>query len=171
MSYILINNMPECDSKNFILAARKFNESLEDTVVRWVREKIGEPKDTVLALSGMAFKGQPETSDLRGSSSVYIAEKLKEAGYKLNLHDFVAIPEEMQALELGVVYNDLHDACANADALLVLNNHKKYGSVTDDAVFYNERGNFRILDAWGACTELYYVPKIQISTLGNMFND
>ena len=170
-AYILINNMPECDSKNFILAARKFNESLEDTVVRWVREKIGEPKDTVLALSGMAFKGQPETSDLRGSSSVYIAEKLKEAGYKLNLHDFVAIPEEMQALELGVVYNDLHDACANADALLVLNNHKKYGSVTDDAVFYNERGNFRILDAWGACTELYYVPKIQISTLGNMFND
>jgi UDP-N-acetyl-D-mannosaminuronic acid dehydrogenase len=170
-AYILINNMPECDSRNFILAARKFNESLEDIVVRWVREKVGEPSDDkVIALSGMAFKGQPETSDLRGSSSVYIAEKLKEAGYKMNLHDFVALPEEMEALKLGTVYNDLHDACANAKVLLVLNNHKKYGSVMDDPAFHNSKGGFEILDSWGACTELYYCDEVKISTLGNMFN-
>jgi UDP-N-acetyl-D-mannosaminuronic acid dehydrogenase len=170
-AYILINNMPECDSRNFILAARKFNESLEDIVVRWVREKVGEPSDDkVIALSGMAFKGQPETSDLRGSSSVYIAEKLKEAGYKMNLHDFVALPEEMEALKLGTVYNELHDACANAKVLLVLNNHKKYGSVMDDPAFHNSKGGFEILDSWGACTELYYCDEVKISTLGNMFN-
>lgn len=63
-AYILINNMPDCDSKHFILSARKFNESLEDIVVRWVREKLGESsEDKIIALSGMAFKGQPETSD------------------------------------------------------------------------------------------------------------
>ena len=118
-AYILINNMPECDSRNFIFAARKFNESLEDIVVRWVREKVGEPSDDkVIALSGMAFKGQPETSDLRGSSSVYIAEKLKKAGYKMNLHDFVALSDEMEALGLGTVYSDLREACANAKVLL-----------------------------------------------------
>ena len=170
-AYILINNMPDCDSKKFILAARKFNESLEDLVVRWVREKVGEPSEnTVIALSGMAFKGQPETSDLRGSSSVYIAEKLKEAGYKMNLHDFIAIPEEMNALNLGRVYRDLHDACANARVLLVLNNHKKYGSVMDDPVFHYGRDGFEILDSWNVCTELHYCDDVKISTLGNMFN-
>jgi UDP-N-acetyl-D-mannosaminuronic acid dehydrogenase len=170
-AYILINNMPECDSRDFILAARKFNESLEDIVVRWVREKVGEPSDDkVIALSGMAFKGQPETSDLRGSSSVYIAEKLKEAGYKMNLHDFVALSEEMEALKLGTVYDDLYDACANAKVLLVLNNHKKYGSVMDDPAFHNSRDGFEILDSWGVCTELYYCDEVKISTLGNMFN-
>lgn len=170
-AYILINNMPECDSRKFILAARKFNESLEDIVVQWVRKKIGDPADDkVIALSGMAFKGQPETSDLRGSSSVYIAEKLKAAGYKMNLHDFVALPEEMQALGLGTVYRDLHDACANARLLLVLNNHKKYGSVMDDLVFHHDRGGFEILDSWNACTELHYCDEVKISTLGNMFN-
>ena len=169
-AYILINNMPECDSRKFILAARKFNESLEDIVVQWVRKKIGDPADDkVIALSGMAFKGQPETSDLRGSSSVYIAEKLKAAGYKMNLHDFVALPEEMQALGLGTVYRDLHDACANARLLLVLNNHKKYGSVMDDPVFHHDRGGFEILDSWNACTELHYCDEVKISTLGNMF--
>lgn len=170
-AYILINNMPECDSKNFILSARKFNESLEDIVVRWVKEKIGDPsEENIIALSGMAFKGQPETSDLRGSSSVYIAEKLKAEGYRMNLHDFVALPNEMEALNLGTVYNDLHDACANAKLLLVLNNHKKYSSITDDQALHHSKNGFEILDSWGVCTELYYCDDIKISTLGNMFN-
>lgn len=169
-AYILINNMPECDSKDLILAARRFNESLEDRVVKWVRDKIGEPsEEKIIALSGMAFKGQPETSDLRGSSSVYIAEKLKNAGYKMNLHDFVALPEEMEALHLGTCFDDLYAACADARLLLVLNNHKKYASVMgDDSLMFSKDG-FEILDSWGACTELHYCEGIKISTLGNMF--
>lgn len=170
-AYILINNMPDCDSKRFILSARKFNESLEDIVVRWVKEKIGEPSDgSVITLSGMAFKGQPETSDLRGSSSVYIAKKLKAAGYKMNLHDFVAIPEEMKALGLGTVYADIYEACADARLLLVLNNHKKYASVMDDQVLHHSKNGFEILDSWDVCTELHYCEDVKISTLGNMFN-
>lgn len=170
-AYILINNMPECDSRNFIFAARKFNESLEDIVVRWVREKVGEPSDDkVIALSGMAFKGQPETSDLRGSSSVYIAEKLKAAGYKMNLHDFVALPDEMKALGLGTVYVSLPEACREAKVLLVLNNHKKYGSILTDPAYRYSKDRFEILDTWNACTELHYCDDIKISTLGNMLN-
>ena len=168
-AYILINNMPDCDSKKFILAARHFNESLEDLVVEWVRNKIGEPADDkVIALSGMAFKGQPETSDLRGSSSVYIAQKLKAAGYRMNLHDFVALQDEIEALGLGKVYDNLYDSCKNAKLLLVLNNHKKYSSVVDDESFHHD--SFEILDSWGVCTELYYSDDVKISTLGNMFN-
>lgn len=170
-AYILINNMPDCDSKSFILSARKFNESLEDIVVRWVKGKIGEPSDgSVITLSGMAFKGQPETSDLRGSSSVYIAKKLKAAGYKMNLHDFVAIPEEMKSLELGTVYADIYEACADAKLLLVLNNHKKYASVMDNQVLHYSKNGFEILDSWDVCTELHYCEDVKISTLGNMFN-
>ncbi|MBQ9538633.1 MAG: nucleotide sugar dehydrogenase, partial [Treponema sp.] len=57
-AYILINNMPDCASRDFILSARKFNESMEDIVVNWVQEKVGKAEDGVtLALSGMAFKG------------------------------------------------------------------------------------------------------------------
>lgn len=169
-AYILINNMPECDSKDFILAARRFNESLEDIVVKWVRDKIGEPDDDkIITLSGMAFKGQPETSDLRGSSSVYIAKKLKSAGYPMHLHDFVAIPYELEALGLGECFDDLYDACTDAKLLLVLNNHKKYASVIDDISLRYGKSGFEILDAWGACTELHYCKDVRISTLGNLF--
>ena len=169
-AYILINNMPDCDSKTFIMAARQFNESLEDQVVNWVKAKVGSPaEEKVITLSGMAFKGQPETSDLRGSSSVYIAQKLFDLGYKLNLHDFVAIPKEMEALKLGECYgaDKLIDACKGSKALLVLNNHKKYGSVLYDEVFSAKSG-FSILDSWKVCTELYYADDVDIDTLGTM---
>ena len=170
-AYILINNMAESASKSFILSARQFNESLEDTVVEWVRRKVGEGSgDTLITLSGMAFKGQPETSDLRGSSSVYIARKLKAAGYKLNLHDFAAYPSEMRQLQLGEVYDDLYEACKDARALLVLNNNKRYATLEGRDEISFSKGGFEILDSWGACSELYYCDGVKISTLGNMFN-
>lgn len=168
-AYILINNMPNCDSKEFIMQGRKFNESLEDIVVEWVRKRIGEPTSgRIVALSGMAFKGQPETSDLRGSSSVYIAQKLKARGYRLHLHDFVALPEEMEALALGEVFEDIYDACQEASVLLVLNNHKRYFDLQARQELLRSRGSFAILDSWGVCTNLYHNPEIDIFTLGNM---
>ncbi len=170
-AYILIHNMPECASRSLILSARNFNESLEELVVRWVTDKLGTADGhKVVALSGMAFKGQPETSDLRGSSSVSIARKIKEAGYQLNLHDFAAFPEEMKALRLGRCFDNLYDACFDAKLLLVLNNHQKYASVIQhDALLY-KKDHFEILDAWGVCTELQACSDIRIVTLGNMLH-
>jgi len=167
-AYILINNMPECKSREFILAARQFNESMEDKVVKWVKEKVGTPaEDKVIVLSGMAFKGQPETSDLRGSSSVYIAKKLVALGYKLILHDFAAKREEMENLRLGQVYDTLGDACKEAKLLLVLNNHKKYTMVMGEEVLSNP--GLEILDVWGMCTELHCCEDAKVVTLGDFF--
>ena len=171
-AYILINNMPECDSKHFIMSGRKFNESLEDIVVRWVEARIGDPApDKIVAISGMAFKGRPETSDLRGSSSVYIAQKLAQRGYQLHLHDFVALPQEMRALALGEVYKDVYEACDTASVLLILNNHRKYFDLQERKELLKTKNNFAILDAWGVCTNLYNDPDIDVFTLGNLMID
>ncbi len=165
-AYILTNNMPDCDSKNFILSARHFNESLEDMVVQWVVRNIGEgSSDKVIAISGMAFKGVPETSDLRGSSSVYIAKKLFDKGYTLRLHDYVAIRSEMEDLKMGDVFDCVEDACKNADLLLVLNNNKKYKELALDAAALKD--NFAILDTWDVCGSMSD-SGIAKSTLGNL---
>ena len=76
----------------------------------------------------------------------------------------------MEALSLGKVYNNIYDACKNARILLVLNNHKKYATVINEPSLRYENNGFEILDAWAACTELYYCDDIRISTLGNMNN-
>lgn len=111
-AYLLTANMKDCRSRDFIRGARSFNESVEDDVVFWVEQEIGKPsQDKEILLTGMAFKGVPETSDLRGSSSVKIAEKLKEKGYVIRLHDFIADEKEMLSLGLGKVFSDLNEAC------------------------------------------------------------
>lgn len=145
-AYILTDNMPDCASKNFILAARKISESLEDLVVDWVKRNVGANKPVVL--SGMAFKGRPETSDLRGSSSVNIARKLFAAGYSLRLHDFVTPVEDLENLKLGAAFGNLSEACKNAAALLVLNNHERYENFTLPDT------NLKILDAWKVCKKI-----------------
>ena len=169
-AYILINNMIDCDSKDFIMQGRRFNESLVDIVIDWVNTIIGEPSaEKRITLSGMAFKGQPETSDLRGSSSVYIAEKLHSKGYKLNLHDFVAKKNEMEALQLGTVYDNIYDACKDSNLLLVLNNHKKYFDLQEHiSIMKNKSGGFTVLDSWGVCKNLQYNENVDVRTLGNM---
>lgn len=145
-AYILTDNMPDCASKNFILGARKISESLEDLIVDWVKRRIGADKPVVL--SGMAFKGRPATSDLRGSSSVNIARKLFAAGYSLRLHDFVTPVEDLENLQLGAACEDLSTACKGAAALLVLNNHERYEN------FSLPETNLTVLDAWQVCKKI-----------------
>ncbi len=169
-AYILTNNMEACTSRDFIMSGRTFNESLEDMVVEWVESRIGAAQaGKVVALSGMAFKGVPETSDLRGSSSVYIAEKLRQKGYTLHLHDYVARREELCALRVGEVYEDIYEACEDASLLLILNNHKKYAALEARPQISRQAGQFAILDVWDACTGLKYDNQIDRSTIGNMY--
>lgn len=161
-AYILTSNMRDCPVKDFIMEARHFNESLEDMVVEWAIRN-NDPGST-LALSGMAFKGVPETSDLRGSSSVNIARKLSKCGFKLNLHDYVAFEDEMNALELGDVYEELQDACENADALIILNNHNRYKALDFGSI--GKGSDYKVLDTWSVCDNLE--GECNIDTLGTV---
>ncbi len=164
-AYILTNNMVDCLSKEFILNARQVNESLEDEVVEWVKKRVGVPSENIfITLSGMAFKGRPETSDLRGSSSVNIARKLNNLGYKLKLHDFVANVAEMENLKLGKSYSDLNIACENSVALIVLNNHRNYLEIE---TIENLAENAVILDTWNVCNKLHE-KYFNVYTLGNI---
>lgn len=168
-AYILTNNMTEKVAKRFIMQARKYNESLSEKVLKWVKDKIGEPnKNKVIALSGMAFKGRPETSDLRGSASVDIAKNLKAEGYVLRLHDFKANREEMENLQLGKVYDDIPSLVKNVDLLMILNNHKKYADI-DTVMLDNTAKNVKILDIWSAATKLLKNKSLDIVTINNMF--
>ncbi len=168
-AYILINNMPESESKSIILNMRKYNEMLEDRVVSWVQNKIGTPDEKkIITISGMAFKGQPETSDLRGSSSVYVARKLCSLGYRLYLHDYVAYKNDMEKLCIGTVYEDLKKACKDSVLLLIMNNNIRYSVLTPDMIT-DGGGKIEVLDVWGMCTELQHTDGFGISTIGNMF--
>jgi UDP-N-acetyl-D-mannosaminuronic acid dehydrogenase len=74
-------------------------------------------------LIGMAFKGNPETNDLRGSVSVSIARELIQRG--CNVQCFDAVIGEQELRNHGLNPARMNEALSNSDAVLVLNNHEK----------------------------------------------
>lgn len=85
-------------------------------------ERLGRPLSTLsVLLVGIAFKGWPETNDLRGSAGVDIGRELIHRRCKVMAFDAVVNDGEIQAL--GFIPVTLHDAASECDAVLILNNH------------------------------------------------
>ena len=165
-AYILTNNLPPSKGRDFIVSARKYNESLEDKVIKWVKsnDKANRPIKKI-CISGLAFKGVPSTSDLRGSNGINIAKKLYDLGYELSLHDFFAIPSEVKNLNLGNFSDNLYEAAKNCSCLLVLNNSNHYLSIEAEKLDSIMLKKYVILDAWGV---LDYFQYDDFYTLGNI---
>ena len=169
--YILTVNMKESDGKNFVIDARKYNESQENKVVQWIlRECKAHGYPTKACVSGLAFKGVPDTSDLRGSSGVNICRKLKQLGFTLDLHDFLANPEEVNSLGLGKFCDDLYQASAGHSLLLILNNNARYPKLDIARLIAGMNDQAVILDAWGVIDYFENVDNHQtkVFTLGSI---
>ena len=73
----------------------------------------------------MAFKGHPETTDIRFSPSVVVANCLQEKGINLSAHDPVVSEESIRLAGMQPI-NDLLDGFKNADCVIVMTNHMDY---------------------------------------------
>ena len=84
-----------------------------------------QPQDTQAFVVGFAFKGWPETSDMRDSSTLELVRYLRQAGVRMSGFDPVINAESIGALP-GVHACSLSDGFQDADCVFVLNNHPSY---------------------------------------------
>jgi len=70
---------------------------------------------------GLAFKGLPETNDLRGSTAIEVIRTLQGDGVQVSGWDAVVTSAEIAKLGIPSVHP--LEAAANVDAILVMNNH------------------------------------------------
>jgi UDP-N-acetyl-D-mannosaminuronic acid dehydrogenase len=120
---------------------------------------------TVLIV-GAAFKGEPETSDMRGAVSLDLAAALKGKVAKLQAWDAVVAAKEL--LELGLEPVDrLDGAVLQADAVLILNNHR----LNIDSPAYQTEAEARLIfDGWHQldASEIEKIPGLTYATMGYM---
>ena len=166
-SYILTYNLDDFEGRQFILKAREYNKSLDDKIVKWIDEKAHKYDINDIGLSGMTFKGMPETSDLRDSPSINIAKKLKSKGYDLYLHDFVANKIELEEKNLGVVVDDFYDLTSKVGILAILNNNSNYQHIQIEKLEKKLNYPKIILDSWES---LNLMQKYYDSTIYNLGN-
>ena len=171
-AYILTENMSESTGKQFVLNSRKYNESLEDKLVNWVVKNFNI--NDKICISGLAFKGVPDTSDLRGSSSISIVKKLNKLGYLPNLHDYIAYEKDIVDQIKGNYFFKFEDAVENCKALIILNNNIRYSKLDLRVLLTHMRKEkIFILDFWSAMnnSSLNLYNNIIYKNAGNILID
>jgi UDP-N-acetyl-D-mannosaminuronic acid dehydrogenase len=105
------------------------------------------PQETRVFIVGFAFKGWPETSDMRDSSTLDLANSLHQAGVTLLGYDPVVEPEALRAIP-GVSPCSLAEGFEGADCVFVMNNHPSYEDWNLHALLAAMRKPALFVDGW-----------------------
>ncbi len=136
--------------------ARAVNErilsTLAEDVIAHLNTLTTRQKSKIFIL-GFAFKGNPPTSDLRGSTTVTLAKNLMERGYaNIYGYDPVVPKEELETLGIKVV-KKVEDGFQNADAILVMNNHPALKELPVRALMAKAHIGAALFDTWALYTK------------------
>jgi UDP-N-acetyl-D-mannosaminuronic acid dehydrogenase len=135
-------------------AARLINERQPaETVSRMIElatSSAGKQQLRV-AILGLAFKGVPETDDLRGSMSLHVVKELLASGIveELRAFDPVVSRSALEALPFSLTVSDsLTLAVDGADLVVIANNHPSFRSVPLDTFYQLMPSTGIIYDYW-----------------------
>lgn len=97
-------------------------------------------------VAGLAFKGRPDTDDLRGSPALDIVGLLKQRSSRVYGQDFVVRRTVIEGL--GVIPYDFTEPVPDVDAIIVANNHLQYETLDLYAKLAGRTRPLVILDDW-----------------------
>ncbi len=116
-------------------------------IVGFLREN-GRPfSEARVVLAGLAFKGQPETSDVRNSTAIEVLNLLKAEGVTVIGYDPVVDAETIGAVG-ATPCATLEDCFANADVVAILNNHESFARINLYALLESMRRPGMFFDGW-----------------------
>ncbi|MGA4989293.1 nucleotide sugar dehydrogenase [Nonomuraea bangladeshensis] len=129
--------------------ARKLNERLPahvaERVVELVRETVGRTEGVRLSVLGWAYKGWPATDDMRGTPIADMMPLFRAAGLVVSGHDPLVSDEVIR--EYGGEPVSLDKAFADADAMIVINDHPDYRALEAETMLGSS--DLRVIfDSW-----------------------
>jgi UDP-N-acetyl-D-mannosaminuronic acid dehydrogenase len=151
-------------------ASRAINQRAGGYVIEVVErfsQRVKKPLEEMkVVILGIAFKGVPETNDIRGSVALEIAAKLKNRVEKLTLCDFEISAKTLSDLDFNSSDN-VNKVVEEADAILILNNHRR--NVEVETLLHQSESRL-IFDGWHQldAAEIESAPGLIYSTMGYM---
>lgn len=135
---------------NIFADGRRINESMHDEVVDAIISNLLSSgknlSEARILICGLAFKGYPETGDIRNSSAVEIGIKLLKYTKNVFGFDFVADFKEINSLGISTV--DLPDGFKGVDAVVFLNNHRMFEKINIGEMLTAMAVNPIVFDGW-----------------------
>jgi UDPglucose 6-dehydrogenase len=105
---------------NVIAAVEKANEYQKNVIFSKMTKFFHDDfKNKIIGIWGLSFK--PKTDDIREASSIFLIEKLLEAGARVKAYDPAAIIETKKLLGNRIEYtSDQYEALVNVDAVALM---------------------------------------------------
>ena len=141
-------------------AARATNELQPQETVALMRRQAdrlpGFAREPRVTLAGLAFKGVPETDDLRGTMAYPIRDALREtfAGASIRGYDPVVAPEDVRAHMDLTPCTSIEDAFEGADIVIIANNHPRFRAMDVPALAGRMSRPGLIYDYWNMHDEI-----------------
>ena len=157
------------------LTARKINENQPEEIISFLNKlcysKINNfPKNPIISLMGLAFKGRPSTNDLRGTMAKPIFEALKKHFPSAVFRGYDAMVEKHHVENFGLEYcPTLNDAFKNSNLIMILNNHHGFSTMPFDDLAATMARPGLIYDFWNTyvAEKLHLPEKIGYIALGS----
>lgn len=132
-------------------AGRAINEVLPHRIVESIEAIIGDrlhQDGAVVSFCGIAFKGQPETDDVRGTPSVALIQAFRERfpTARLRGHDFAVSNDVIASLEVEPA--TIEQAFADATLVVVSNNNARYERLDFESLLPTLSRPSLVFDCW-----------------------
>jgi nucleotide sugar dehydrogenase len=160
-------------SPDIALTARRFNEALPERIVARLRLLSGGGDQVrKIAVLGLAFKGSPPTSDLRGSLAIPLVEQLRKAFLRATVVGYDPLVDRAEAAAKDIVTTGTRDAAvADADLVVIQTNHPEFRDLDLADAFSGMRPGGVIYDLWGShgVTPIKLERGVRYTALGATF--
>ena len=99
-----------------------------------------------VSVLGFAFKGKPETSDMRDSPSIDLVNELQKNLVNVSGHDPLVRTSEIEAL--GVKLTNIEKSFINSDAVIIMINHPMYSDIDIIDLISRRNNPIVFMDSW-----------------------
>ena len=153
-SYILSYSVKNIKHKsNIVSLARETNERIPKEIVssidRTLTKLNKKIEDSKIYIIGFAFKGNPETADLRGSTTIdFLNElKVKTIGSQ-NIFGYDPVIKSNKIDDLHIHSASYSEGFNEADVILFMNNHISYKTLDIENLLKTASKDCIFFDAW-----------------------
>jgi UDP-N-acetyl-D-mannosaminuronic acid dehydrogenase len=133
-----------------IETARRINEImpvyLRDKLVSKMRRAGKKISGSKVFILGFAFKGHPETSDTRFSTTSDFLKNARPLGCEMYGYDPIVDPKDIESL--GVRPCSIEEGFRNADAIIFMNNHRAFKNIDLSRLVKRANKPCIIFDCW-----------------------
>ncbi|MBI4698728.1 MAG: nucleotide sugar dehydrogenase [Nitrospirae bacterium] len=150
--YILIDLCNKLNiNTELIKAAREINKAAVFHLAKKILNRLSALGKNVCSskifIMGVAFKGDPETSDTRFSTTIDLINYLKPFCSRLYCYDGIVPREEIEVN--GVKSCSIRDGFVHADAVVIMNVHKSHRDLDVRKLAEKANRPLIFIDCWG----------------------